>query len=145
MLRPHSTLHIHPLLALENSRGHRHCMTWKQGLNRWETIKITLSSLSLSSELRQEPLVRTQTAPVALRFLSSYNDRVAWGFIFFFLVTKQLQLILWDLNAMNVIDCLLICLETEWQDWKRCYDSGKIGITAEKWPLCCKCCLCWHR
>ncbi len=89
-------------------------ITWlkKQDLNQWKTIKFSLLALSLSSELQQDPLVKTQTAPVSLSFLSSYSDRVAWVSIFVFLVTKQLQSILWDFNLMNLIDLFIdLCWE----------------------------------
>ena len=36
-------------------------------LNQWETIEFCLPGLSLSSELQQDPLVKTQPAPVSLK------------------------------------------------------------------------------
>lgn len=62
--------------------------------------------------MQQDPLVKTQTALASLRFLSSYSDRGASGYIFVFLVNKQLQLILWDFKLMNLIDLFIdLCWE----------------------------------
>lgn len=82
-------------------------MLKKQHLNHWKTIEFSLLVLSLSSELQQHPLLQGQPSRASLTFLFSYSDRVAWVRIFVFLVTKQLQLILWDFNLMNIIDLFI--------------------------------------
>lgn len=56
------------------------------------------------------PINANQVCPCVSFFFSSYSDRVLWVRIFVFLVTKQLQLVLWDFNLMNFIDlCIDLC------------------------------------
>lgn len=122
-------------------------MTWKQDFNQWETVEFCLPGLSLSSELQQDPLVKTRPAPVSLKFfffffLSGYNDRVAWVCIFVFLgdqatsanpVGFQRNEPHWSVHWF----VLRVCNKIEWG----VLTPKKCVLLQQSGPLAVKCCV----